>query len=70
MYPIPELVMVKLPFAVPADPTKLPVALLPYCWFVFPYVTAASDIVVLNPILILLELILNESLSKGGISSE
>ena len=53
--------MVKLPFAVPAVPTKLPLALLPYCWIVFPNVTPESDIVVLNPILILLELILNAS---------
>ena len=62
--------IVKLPVAVPPVPANLPVALLPSWEIIFPTVTPASDIVVLNPILILLELILNESLSKGGISSE
>ena len=37
---------------------------------VFPNVTPASDIVVLNPILILLELILNASPVNGAIVSE
>ena len=58
-----------MPVAVPAAPANLPVALLPSCVIIFPTVIPVSVIVVLNPILTLLELILNESLSRG-ISSE
>ena len=62
--------IVKLPVAVPPEPTNLPVALLPCCEIKFPIVTAVSDIVVLNPTLILFDLISRESLSKGATSSE
>ena len=61
--------MGKLPFAVPASPANLAVALLPSWEIILPTVTPVSDIVVLNPILILLEATDNESFNKGGISS-